>query len=536
MKLIKILQRETGYFFFVFSVLGVVSGGLNALLIPLITHVISEYELHKRRDFLDEELLWFALLIITSMIISRIFSRFLINLTQKMVYRMRLEILNKVRLANFHAFENIGKEKIYTAITRDAGAVSGTASSLVFICTSMVTILGLLAYLCYLSWISFLATFAAMVIGSVVYWVRQQAIFEDLDEARKLENSFFKYVRELLLGFKEAKVNHNKNEDLWENYICGVSEESRMLSTKSSIKYLDNSLISRFTFMSLIAFVLFGMPFMTGQFEGMYEYVSIVLYVIGPIAGILTVIPSITRANISIDHIDKLYQDAEKIIELQESFESFEFESLTLEDVVFTYDTDLDDVPFSIGPLSMDIKKGDFTFIVGGNGSGKTTLFKIITGLYKPVSGTIKLNGELVENYTKFRSIFSPIYSDFHLFERIYGMEEVSKEVVDEYIKMMKLENKVWFKDQAFSSNALSTGQRKRLALIVSLIEDKPVLVLDEWAADQDPLFRKHFYEKMLHDLKLKGKTIVAITHDDNYFHVADKLFKMEYGKLNSIN
>ena len=71
-----------------------------------------------------------------------------------------------------------------------------------------------------------------------------------------------------------------------------------------------------------------------------------------------------------------------------------------------------------------------------------------------------------------------------------------------------------------------------RKALISALLEDREIYIFDEWAADQDPQFRKRFYEKIIPELKQKGKTIFAVTHDDHYWNLADIVVKMEYGRI----
>ena len=95
----------------------------------------------------------------------------------------------------------------------------------------------------------------------------------------------------------------------------------------------------------------------------------------------------------------------------------------------------------------------------------------------------------------------------------------------------MQLSDKVRVVNDRWSTLELSTGQRKRLALVVSLLDHKPLLVFDELAADQDPEFRQFLYEELLPRLRSQGTTVIAATHDDRYFHVADKVIKMEYGK-----
>jgi putative ATP-binding cassette transporter len=143
------------------------------------------------------------------------------------------------------------------------------------------------------------------------------------------------------------------------------------------------------------------------------------------------------------------------------------------------------------------------------------------------------VNGDPVvyaDNKRQYRSLYSPVFSDFHLFDQLYNVEDENE--VNEYLKFFEIDHKVNFSEGKFSTSDLSTGQRKRLALIACIVENKPILVLDEWAADQDPVFRKKFYLEILPLLKSKGFTIIAITHDDAYFDTADCLFKMSEGAL----
>ncbi|MCX6635946.1 MAG: ATP-binding cassette domain-containing protein, partial [Acidobacteria bacterium] len=171
----------------------------------------------------------------------------------------------------------------------------------------------------------------------------------------------------------------------------------------------------------------------------------------------------------------------------------------------------------------------------GGNGSGKTTLLKLFTALYQPMQGCIRVDGSEITaaNVQSYRNLFSAIFSDFHLFDKLHGLRDIAPERVDDLLRRMDISQKTAFRDGRFSNILLSTGQRKRLALVVSYLEDKPVYVFDEVAADQDPRFRGYFYETLLPELKRAGKTVVVVTHDDRYFHVADRVLGMDYGKLN---
>jgi putative ATP-binding cassette transporter len=211
-----------------------------------------------------------------------------------------------------------------------------------------------------------------------------------------------------------------------------------------------------------------------------------------------------------------------------------EFRSISVRDLEYTYSGNDQEQAFGIGPISLDVKRGETIFIYGGNGSGKTTFVFNLLGLRHPSAGSTTLNGIPVtsSNYNYYRSIFSAVFSDFYLFKDILVEEHFNEEKWNYYLKMFELEGLVKVEGQSFSSVDLSTGQRKRLALIVALMEQKPVLVLDEWAADQDPYFRKKFYTEVIPMLKQEGVTIIAITHDDKYYYCADKLYKMDYGRL----
>jgi len=206
------------------------------------------------------------------------------------------------------------------------------------------------------------------------------------------------------------------------------------------------------------------------------------------------------------------------------------FKELKYENILFHYEKD-NERYFSVGPVSLKIRPGKVIFIVGGNGSGKSTLLNLLTGLYPLKSGHIFLNGKRSE-INACRPLFSLIPYDFHLFDRLYGLEKTDSKRVNELLKCMKLDKKVEYQSSTFSTLKLSTGQKKRMAMLVALLEDKPIYVFDEWAADQDPEFRKYFYEDLLPSLKAKGKTIIAVTHDDRYFHMADEVVKLEHGLI----
>lgn len=184
--------------------------------------------------------------------------------------------------------------------------------------------------------------------------------------------------------------------------------------------------------------------------------------------------------------------------------------------------------------MNLVITAGEVLFIVGGNGSGKSTLMKVLTGLYPATAGELRVDGRSLgpENVAAYREMYSPIFSDFHLFSRLYGLLDVDDQAVLDLLRQMQISDKTSFQNGRFTKRDLSTGQRKRLAMIVALLEDRPICLFDEWAADQDPEFRRYFYEELIPSLKRRGKTVIAVSHDDRYFHCADRVVTLEYGKI----
>ena len=159
----------------------------------------------------------------------------------------------------------------------------------------------------------------------------------------------------------------------------------------------------------------------------------------------------------------------------------------------------------------------------------------MLTGLYRPAGGTIRCNGAPVDdsNRDAYRQHFSVVFADFFLFERLFGMEAGARTLeIERYLALLGMEHKVSVRGDRLSSTALSSGQRRRLALLTAYLEDRTVYVFDEWAADQDPTYKQMFYTRLLPDLKARGKGVVVVTHDDRYFEHGDRVLRLEAGRI----
>jgi putative pyoverdin transport system ATP-binding/permease protein len=189
--------------------------------------------------------------------------------------------------------------------------------------------------------------------------------------------------------------------------------------------------------------------------------------------------------------------------------------------------------------ISLTLREEEPTIltVAGESGSGKTTLAMLLLGLYEPEDGRIELNGVPVDrtNIAHYRQHFSAVFADFHLFEELLGADQHDLDTrAAHYLDALGLAHKVRVEQGRFTTTSLSTGQRKRMALVSAYLEDRPVCLFDEWAADQDPAFKRVFYRELLPELKQRGKTVIVISHDDAYFDGADRIVRLADGVLAS--
>ncbi len=259
-----------------------------------------------------------------------------------------------------------------------------------------------------------------------------------------------------------------------------------------------------------------------------------------PLQVIMNSLPQLGRANVAMQTINQLgfslSNTKEEILSAAVPADA-QWNTLELRAVTHSYNRESESQTFVLGPIDLYFKPCELVFIIGGNGSGKTTLVKLITGLYAPEQGHIYLDGREIEDKTVewYRQHFSVVFSDFYLFEQLLGLNDADLEVKAQmYLEQLKLSHKVSVANGRFSSTDLSQGQRKRLALLTAYLEDRPIYVFDEWAADQDPYFKNIFYLQLLPELKARGKMVLVISHDDRYYNIADRIIKLDEGQVTS--
>ena len=457
-----------------------------------------------------------------------------------LIKKVRTRITNKIRQSELLFFENIEKSHIYTRINQDTNFISQSALLIINSCQSALILVFCLFYIAWLSKVAFFITVGAIIAAVIIYLMYRKEVNHLLQEITDKETELFDSLTHIVDGFKELKVNRRKSDHVF-THFKDISDSTEKIKVKAGIAFITDFVYSQTFFYILIAILVFLLPmFIDTYSEVIIKLVMAVLFIIGPVEMVVGVIPVLARANVAVGNLYKLEELLDKeggIIPQTEQapFQPIEsFREIRIDKATFNYKDKDEKVLFHLGPIDLSIKSGEVVFLVGGNGCGKSTLLKLLSGLYYPSSGVLYLDDDVLSKpiYPSYRELFSLIFADFHIFDRLYGFGEVDTKKVNDLIKLMELDKKTQYVDGKFTETNLSTGQRKRLALIAAFLEDKPIYMFDEVAADQDPEFRAYFYNELLLDLKKRGKTVIAATHDDKYFHVADRVLKMEYGKI----
>jgi putative ATP-binding cassette transporter len=293
---------------------------------------------------------------------------------------------------------------------------------------------------------------------------------------------------------------------------------------------------------ALVGTVVFALPAIQRSVAGetLTGYALVLLYLMTPLEVILDCVPAFSRARVSLAKVEALgfSLQAAAPAPLPAAAEAGGvdgWETLELAGVCHSYRREGEEGEFTLGPLTLTLTRGELVFVVGGNGSGKTTLAKLLVGLYAPTGGEVRLDGRPVTGALRdaYLQQFSVVFSDFHLFDTLLGLDAAGlDERAAHYLERLQLSRKVMVDGGKLSTTALSQGQRKRLALLTAFLEDRPVYLFDEWAADQDPVFKKFFYLELLPELRARGKTVVVISHDDHFYGVADRIIKLDEGRI----
>ena len=460
---------------------------------------------------------------------------------EAIIHKVRLRLMDQVRHSELLPLDQIGRAEIVAAITKETAILTQASNSLAFSIQGAVLILFVASYVAYLSLLAFALSLLIVGVAAAVFHSRNRQIAKAMREASEWENRLFNRLMDLLDGFKEVRLNSARSEDLYADAV-EVSRTAANIKIRTQAETFRRMVLLQSSMYALLGAVVFAVPVLGGTLAGasITKTVTALVFVIGACFGLVQSIPILSAANTAADNLERLEQRLlATVIDAQVGSTELkrQFKQIEMREIVFRYVEKSTETVFKVGPVDFTLQSGELVFITGGNGSGKSTFLKLLASLYKPDSGEIICDGVLVSDSTRetYRQLMSAIFVDYHLFQRLYGIADPDPIELDQLLAQFRLLDKTRLSHREFNTVDLSTGQRKRLALIVSLLEKRPILLLDEWAADQDPEFRRKFYYDLLPSLHRAGVTIVAVTHDDRYLdemHLPARRLRMDEGRF----
>jgi putative ATP-binding cassette transporter len=498
-----------------------------------------------------EYLFFFILLVIAYKMLHSFELERISSEVEDIAHRMRTRIIGKLQCAELRHHEKISRAEVLAGLNSELPAISRAVITLFNAIQAGTTIGFTLFFIGSMSQTAFFFIFT----GAALTLSAQAAIFRriraDTGALYPIETTLNEVVADALDGFRETKLDSRKRAGVLDT-VAGLSRRLSQGRKKVQKLLAQQLVIAQISYMVMIGVVIFVAPKVDASFEDTILRTAIsLIFLMGPLNTFVGSFQVLINVNAAADNVMALEatidglarEDASsdlaenwgQLIEKAETSPPVRLTSeITLSSVGFVHHTTPELHPFRIGPIDLDLKRGEIMLIIGGNGSGKSTLLRVLTGLYRPTSGILAVDGVPVGsgNVQQYREHFGVIFADHHLFTRLYGLEEVDLDRLAELLELTGLKGKTSYAGGRFDTLKLSTGQRKRLALVEMLMEDKQILVFDEWAAEQDPPSRARFYGEILPDLKAKGKTIIAVSHDDAFFHIADVTVRMEHGKI----
>lgn len=533
MKIISFIYRYSKRTFILAALAGIVAGLSSAGLLALLMVAL------RNEQPASLTLAWYFAGMLVVSVLSNVFSRFLlIKISQQVPYELRLRLSRQAFNVPLRKFEEIGSSRILAILTQDMSTIAVALLDFPVFCVNLAMAIGCLIYLCWLSPVVFAAFTIILIITMTSLQLVNRKAGRHLKRARDDWDIMLNHMRSLLEGTKELRLNRQRREAFFSELMVPRATSFRRNNSIGRQMLGVNAAGSQALYFIFIGLLVYGLPRLWPvSGDTLVAYALAALYLRTPMTIVMDIIPSFNNANISLTKVEETGLSFTGTDALSEAAVDPEptCEQLELNEVTHVYKHESGDGDFLLGPLSMTLRRGELVFLVGGNGSGKTTLAKLITGLYIPESGEIRFDGTPVTDHNResYRQLFAMVFSTPHLFERLMGHNQLTvDQQAGDYLSKLQLDHKVKVKDGVLSTTELSQGQRKRLALLTAYLDDRPVYIFDEWAADQDPLFKEFFYLHLLPELKARGKMILVISHDDRYFSMADRIIKLEQGKI----
>jgi len=481
--------------------------------------------------------LQYVMLIVVGFVLNKTIQKQILKYSHNKLFHYESQIFKTLKSLSLRDLEKIGSEKIYSVFEELRNFIY-LPGVLINILSSVSVILICLAYLFFLSTKFALIIIISMALFISIYLLTNKKNFKRVEKVSQFNETFFKLVNDILQGFKELKLSAIKKNNLFNNYLGENRKNARSLEIQTINNFLTTNLFAYYGLYMIFGVVVFILPLISQiPLEKVISFVLVILFMASPINNLFAMQQIVSKLVVGKNKIQNFLEILETTNVKSKSTivsKDYDFSTIQFKDVIYNQKDNDNNILFTLGPVNVSFNKGETVFIIGGNGSGKSTFINLLTNMYEPHSGNILIDGELIENDDQsYRNLMTSIYTDPYLFSQNYeDFELKNNSKYMELIEIMQLQKVIKDDDEMSIQRKFSKGQTKRLAMILALLEERPILILDEWAADQDPQFREYFYHYFLPMLKEQGKTIIAVTHDDTYFKFADRIIKFESGRI----
>ncbi|MBP2291309.1 ATP-binding cassette domain-containing protein [Azospirillum rugosum] len=523
-------------------VLYAAASALSSTLVLAIVNRAAERIAEDKADIVDVPMaLAFVASVLVYMVVESRMVAHMASDVEEVVDELRMGLLDRIRRADLWKLERFGQTPLFESVTQSSQIISQNSQFLALTLRSVLLTGTILVYIATVSPTAFLLI-GGLLGGGAWFYVRLGRALDERQGAMMAEEAvMFEGVSDLFDGFKEQRLNSARSQDL--NATFGtVSARTTAARDQVHLHSWQQFVFGECAFNLMLGVVVFVVPTYSGTFaQEVVKVSAAVFFLATPVFGLMQSLAVTSAAEAAAGRMMDLEKQLAELAEPGSDGPGLpvpkDFAEWRMEGVEFAFPAPPGEPPFAVGPFDLTIRRGEVIFVTGGNGSGKSTFIKLLTGLYHPLRGRLTLDDAAIgpQRIAAYRELMATVFADFHLFARLYGLDPVDRVKAEDLMRWMEMERVTAVEGDRFGRRDLSMGQRKRLGLVAAILETKPILILDEWAADQDPHFRFKFYREVVPALKARGLTIVAVTHDDHYFDVADRRLHMEEGRLTEL-
>ena len=514
---------------------GILTGITNAALITMISRA-----LYNQAARTGSFILSFFALCVLSVIVGSASQIALGYLSRQAMAELRMGLCQKIITAPLSQLETMGTHRLIVALRDDTKTIAVALGQLPVLYMQAGVIFVCIVYLGWLSWPLLLGVLLFTGLGVISYQLPLKKANQHMRAARDQEDQVSYFFGSILHGIKELKLSRSRrNHVLWNEIEPTTEKINRSYAIGWSLYTIATAWGRLLIFVLMGVLILVMAPLIQLQSQILIGFVIMILYMSGYIQVILNILPVIAQGRVAIRKLEEVGFSLAKEFPSSTTANGFgvvkKWQRLELKQVTHRYYREDDSRSFTMGPLDLVLNPGEIVFVVGGNGSGKTTFAKLLTSLYMPEEGTILLDGKSItdENREEYREYFAAVFSDCYVFETLVGTNgSVPDQLARRYLERLQLQHRVQIEANILSTINLSSGQRKRLALLSAYLQNRPIYLFDEWAADQDPEFKRVFYEELLPEFKARGITPIVISHDHHYYSHADRIIEFDEGRI----